>query len=86
MLKRIMDPRAKPAGDGRKLLVAEKPMLAQPSEPTVASVFAPRTKIEPDGTVEGYASLFGEIDKARDMVLRGGGRSLEKVARILARK
>ena len=46
-------------------------MLALPSEPTVASVFAPRTKIEPDGTVEGYASLFGEIDQARDMVLRG---------------
>ncbi len=46
-------------------------MLALHSEPTVASVFAPRTKIEPDGTVEGYASLFGEIDQARDMVLRG---------------
>jgi len=24
-----------------------------------------------DGTVEGYASLFGEIDQARDMVMRG---------------
>jgi Escherichia/Staphylococcus phage prohead protease len=41
------------------------------SEPTVASVFAPRTTIDPDGTVEGYASLFGEIDQARDMVMRG---------------
>ena len=30
-----------------------------------------RTTIEPDGTVEGYASLFGEIDQARDMVMRG---------------
>jgi hypothetical protein len=39
--------------------------------PTVASVFAPRTTVEPDGTVEGYASLFGEIDQARDMVMRG---------------
>ncbi len=46
-------------------------MLAPQSEPTVASVFAPRTRIDPDGTVEGYASLFGEIDAARDMVLRG---------------
>ena len=37
----------------------------------MASVFAPRTTIEPDGTVEGYASLFGEIDQARDMVMPG---------------
>ena len=46
-------------------------MLATFTEPTVASVFATRTRIEPDGTVEGYASLFGEIDQARDMVMRG---------------
>lgn len=46
-------------------------MLAPSTEPTVATVFAPRTRIEADGTVEGYASLFGEIDAARDMVLRG---------------
>jgi len=46
-------------------------MLAPVSEPTVASVFAPRTTIDRDGTVEGYASLFGEIDQARDMVMRG---------------
>ena len=46
-------------------------MLAPNKEPTVASVFAPRTVVEPDGTVEGYASLFGEIDQARDMMLRG---------------
>ncbi len=46
-------------------------MLAPLSEPTVASVFAPRTTIDADGTVKGYASLFGEIDQARDMVLRG---------------
>jgi len=50
---------------------AEITMLASSTEPTVASVFAPRTTIEPDGTVEGYASLFGEIDQARDMVMRG---------------
>ena len=30
-------------------------MLAPVTDPTVASVFAPRTRIEPDGTVEGYA-------------------------------
>ena len=46
-------------------------MLARPSEPTVASVFAPRTTIDADGTVEGYASLFGEVDQARDMMMRG---------------
>jgi HK97 family phage prohead protease len=40
-------------------------------EPTVASVFAPRTTIGDDGTVEGYASLFGEIDQARDTVMAG---------------
>jgi HK97 family phage prohead protease len=31
----------------------------------------PRATIEPDGTVEGYASVFGEIDQARDMVMPG---------------
>ena len=36
-----------------------------------AQVFRPRTTIEPDGTVEGYASLFGELDAARDMVMPG---------------
>lgn len=46
-------------------------MLALQTDPTVASVFAPRTRIDADGTVEGYASLFGEIDQARDMVMRG---------------
>jgi HK97 family phage prohead protease len=46
-------------------------MLAPVSEPSVASVFAPRTTIDAHGTVEGYASLFGEIDQARDMVMRG---------------
>jgi Escherichia/Staphylococcus phage prohead protease len=46
-------------------------MLAPPPAPTIASVFAPRTTINADGTVEGYASLFGEVDQARDMVMRG---------------
>ncbi|MBS0536888.1 MAG: HK97 family phage prohead protease [Proteobacteria bacterium] len=40
-------------------------------DPTIASVFAPKTRIHDDGTVEGYASLFGAIDQARDMVVRG---------------
>jgi HK97 family phage prohead protease len=30
-----------------------------------------RTSITPDGMVEGYASLFSEIDSARDMVMPG---------------
>jgi HK97 family phage prohead protease len=46
-------------------------MLAALAEPTVASVFAPKTTIGADGTVEGYASLFGAVDAARDMVVRG---------------
>lgn len=46
-------------------------MPALHQEPTVASVFAPRTTIDADGTVVGYASLFGEIDQARDMMVRG---------------
>jgi Escherichia/Staphylococcus phage prohead protease len=46
-------------------------MLAPNTEPTVSSVFAPRTTIDADGKVEGYASLFGEIDQARDMVMPG---------------
>ena len=31
----------------------------------------PGAFVAPDGTVEGYASLFGEIDQARDMVMPG---------------
>src|SRR4029079_13102064 len=31
----------------------------------------PATAIASDGTVEGYASLFGELDQARDMVMPG---------------
>ena len=46
-------------------------MFSSNTEPTVASVFAPRTAFGPDGTVEGYASLFGEIDASRDMVMKG---------------
>jgi HK97 family phage prohead protease len=30
-----------------------------------------RVLVAPDGTVEGYASLFGEIDQARDMMMPG---------------
>ncbi len=33
--------------------------------------FHPRAAIFPDGSVEGYASLFGEIDQSRDMVMPG---------------
>jgi Escherichia/Staphylococcus phage prohead protease len=44
------------------------------NEPNVAGVFRPRTTIDADGTVEGYASLFGEVDQARDMVMPGAFR------------
>jgi HK97 family phage prohead protease len=47
-------------------------MLApNPDAPTIASVFGLRTTIDADGTVEGYASRFGELDQARDMVMPG---------------
>src|SRR5256714_8814516 len=45
-------------------------MLSSPQQ-LALQVFRPRTTIDPDGTVEGYASLFGEIDAARDMVMPG---------------
>jgi HK97 family phage prohead protease len=45
-------------------------MLAHNSS-EIAAVFAPKTRFEADGTVEGYASLFGAIDQARDMVMPG---------------
>jgi HK97 family phage prohead protease len=38
-------------------------------------VFGLRTTIDLDGTVEGYASRFGEIDAARDMVMPGAFRA-----------
>ncbi|TMI99413.1 MAG: HK97 family phage prohead protease [Alphaproteobacteria bacterium] len=45
--------------------------MLSPHQQLAAQVFRPRTTIEPDGTVEGYASLFGELDAARDMVMPG---------------
>jgi HK97 family phage prohead protease len=37
----------------------------------VNDIFRPRASIDSDGTVIGYASLFGEVDAARDMVMPG---------------
>jgi uncharacterized protein len=34
----------------------------------------PRLALTPDGTIEGYASLFGAVDQARDMVMPGAFR------------
>ena len=39
--------------------------------PTSTPITRPTASIDADGTVEGYASLFGEIDQARDMVMPG---------------
>lgn len=44
--------------------------MPQPNLPA-AEGFRPRARIDSDGTIEGYASLFGEIDQARDMVMPG---------------
>lgn len=41
---------------------------------STAADLRPRTHIDSDGTVEGYASLFGEIDSARDMIMPGAFR------------
>ena len=32
---------------------------------------SPASRLCPDGAIEGYASLFGEVDQARDMVMPG---------------
>jgi Escherichia/Staphylococcus phage prohead protease len=45
-------------------------MLAQ-TDFTPGDFARPAAAIAPDGTVEGYASLFGELDQARDMVMPG---------------
>ena len=45
-------------------------MLAPITDPTITSVFAAKTRITEDGTVEGYASLFGAIDAAREVARR----------------
>ena len=37
-----------------------------------------RLALSVDGTVEGYASLFGEVDQARDMVMPGALRETLK--------
>jgi hypothetical protein len=36
-----------------------------------SDIVQPRASIDADGTVEGYASLFGAIDQANDMVMPG---------------
>ncbi|BAT61235.1 caudovirus prohead protease [Variibacter gotjawalensis] len=36
-------------------------------------------RLDADGTIEGYASVFGEIDQARDMVLPGAFRETLKL-------
>src|ERR1051325_816891 len=45
--------------------------MLSPHEQLALKVFRPRTTIDADGTVEGYASLFGELDGARAMVMPG---------------
>jgi len=61
------------------------PLDRTAADPFTAGVFRPPTVIAEDGTVEGYASLFGEIDQARDMVMPGAFRqtlALRGVRRI----
>src|SRR5262245_66533245 len=51
----------------------ESSMLAL-NEIAADGLFRPRMTIDADGSVEGYASLFGEVDQARDMVMPGAFR------------
>jgi uncharacterized protein len=51
-----------------------KIIMLAPHDLHAAEAFRPRTTIDSDGTVEGYASLFGEIDSARDMIMPGAFR------------
>ena len=44
----------------------------------IAQLGAPTFGIGADGTVEGYASLFGVVDQARDMVMPGAFRETLK--------
>src|SRR5919206_2728229 len=53
----------RPLREGSRMLASHQQLALQ--------VFRPKTRIEDDGTFEGYASLFGEIDAARDMVMPG---------------
>ena len=63
-----------------------RPMLA------LSDQLRPAAAISPDGTVEGYASLFGEIDQARDMVMPGAfaasleRRGVRRVPMLLAQR
>jgi HK97 family phage prohead protease len=66
MTRLLMDRRVKSGGDGLSCVMSEGiPMLAP------IDALRPHATIAPDGTVEGYASLFGELDQARDMVMPG---------------
>lgn len=56
-------------------MLAPNPDFMPVQSPTVTSVFGLRSRVELDGTVEGYASRFGEIDAARDMVMPGAFRA-----------
>lgn len=47
-------------------------MLARPDQTNnPPALTRPPPTIAPDGGIEGYASLFGEVDQARDMVMPG---------------
>jgi HK97 family phage prohead protease len=69
-----MDPRVKPGGDGGVRGAAAHSIDALKEEFMLAPTndFArSAVTFTADGTVEGYASLFGELDQARDMVMPG---------------
>jgi uncharacterized protein len=55
-----MDCRVKPGNDVVRGHAMHAPLLP-----------LSRLSLAPDGAVEGYASLFGEVDQARDMVMPG---------------
>ncbi len=46
-------------------------MLARNETASADRIFRPQLSIDSEGAIEGYASLFGEVDQARDMVMAG---------------
>lgn len=49
-------------------MLAPSPALAPSLSPAPLPA---RLSLAEDGSIDGYASLFGEIDQARDMVMPG---------------
>jgi HK97 family phage prohead protease len=68
-----MDCRVKPGNDAERFHAKERIRMN-----AIAQLGAPTFGIGADGRVQGYASLFGVVDQARDMVMPGAFRETLK--------